>query len=143
MLSPEWHRDDPVVRTYFKFSVVRNPWDRLISGWRYCYPDGAVSLKQLLRNLPQSGHDFRHVTRPQAAILVDDDGRLVVDYLMRFEELEAGYRRVCRLLQMPTPGLPSLNKTRHDHYRDYYDDESRHLVERAFALDIAMFGYKF
>src|SRR5436305_12771898 len=52
---------------YFRFAVARNPWDRFVSGWKYCDSTRERSLQEVLDNLPLDGHDFRHVTRPQHA----------------------------------------------------------------------------
>ncbi len=43
---------DPRVETAFKFTVVRNPWDRFISGWRYCKSTQHRQIADVLRYLP-------------------------------------------------------------------------------------------
>jgi hypothetical protein len=55
----------------------------------------------VLANLPSEGHDYRHLTRPQHTILYDEQGRLVVDYLIRFESLQQDFDRVCDLIGKP------------------------------------------
>ena len=61
--------------------------------------------------------------------LVDDEGNLAVEFVGRFENLREHFRRVCEILRV-SPELPHLNRTRHGHYRDYYDQESRAIIER-------------
>jgi len=63
----------------------------------------------VLRHPPAEGHDYRHLTRPQHATLQGPDGKLAVDYLIRYETLEEGYREVCRRIGKPDDRLPRLN----------------------------------
>jgi hypothetical protein len=53
VLDPEWSRDHPLVRDFHKFTVVRNPWDRFVSGWRYCASTRDRPLIDVLENLPR------------------------------------------------------------------------------------------
>ncbi len=85
---------------YFRFSAIRNPWDRFISGWKYCTTTRHRSLHDVLANLPREGHDYRHLTRPQHAILYDENGRLIVEYIIRFESLQ-DFDRVCDTIRKP------------------------------------------
>ena len=149
--DPEWHfMNDGVLSpefatapNYFKFAVVRNPWDRFVSGWKYLESTRDRSLKDVLTNLPQTGKDYRHLTRPQHTTLYDDSGRLVVDYLIRFESLQDGFGEVCRLIGMPARRLPHINQTRRDHYTKYFDDECRAIFLQHFARDVELFNYKY
>ena len=49
---------------YFRFSVIRNPWDRFIFAWKYCASTRHRSLHDVIASLPREGHDYRHLTRP-------------------------------------------------------------------------------
>ena len=52
ILDPNWYKD-PRVSTSFKFTVVRNPWDKFVSGWKYLKSTRNRSLEDVLKNLPQ------------------------------------------------------------------------------------------
>jgi hypothetical protein len=142
VLSPEYalRPDD-----YLIFSVVRNPWDRFVSGWKYCAStrSRSRSLRDVLLDPPQAGHDYRHLTRPQVDILFDEQGRCAAQFLMRFESLQQDFDSVCDRLAKPGVNLPQVNVGAHPDYHSYFDDECRTLLEQRFARDIAVFGYRY
>jgi|ERR1041385_3702363 hypothetical protein len=149
--DPEWHfMNDGVLSPefdsapeYFKFSVVRNPWDRFVSGWKYLEATRRMSLREVLTHLPRDGPEYRHLTRPQHAILYDANGRLIVDYLIRYEALQHDFDQVCQMIGKPRHRLPYVNKGIRDHYSTYFDDECRQLFMKHFARDVELFGYRF
>ena len=149
--DPEWHFMNegalsPEFKTapaYFKFAVVRNPWDRFISGWKYLASTRERSLRDVLTELPAAGKDFRHLTRPQYVTLYDQTGRLIVDYLIRFESLQDGFDEVCEIIGKRKRKLPHMNQTARDHYTKYFDDQTRELFLQHFARDVELFGYDY
>lgn len=126
----------------FKFSCVRNPWERAIS--RYFSPDrGSVEWD------PGAFADFLACVEPLQHY-VSLPGREQppacfrnVDFYIRFERLNDDFRRVCDRLGLPFQPLPVRNRSRHGHYQEYYDKRSRKLVARKFAAEIDYFGYAF
>ena len=142
-LDPTWDEISRQYKHYFVFAVVRNPWDRFASGWKYLRSTRDKSLIEVLTHLPKEGHDYRHLARPQHITLYDGDN-LIADELIRFEDLQAGYDKVCDWIGKPRSQLLTLNKTRHEHYRHYFDNsEARALFEARFSRDIELFGYEF
>jgi chondroitin 4-sulfotransferase 11 len=144
-LSAEWRGRDERERSYFVFSAVRNPFDRLISGWKYLEAARERPLLDVLLHPPGEGHDYRHFTRPQIAILRDQStGALIVDDLVRFENLQADFARICDRLGTPHRRLPHINASKRQlGYRDYFDERTRRMAEEMFAADLAAFGYDF
>jgi hypothetical protein len=146
VLSPEWY-ERPV--DYRVFSVVRNPWDRFISGWFYCPNTRDVPMRDLLRHLPTSStsiHDYVHITRPQRDILHDSVGNLVVHDLIRFEALQEGIDVLCDKIEIPRVVLPHDNPSpvARRHYREYFADPiDRDLFLRHFQQDVDTFEYEF
>jgi hypothetical protein len=140
VLSPEYAQRP---QNYFVFSVVRNPWDRFVSGWKYCDSTRQRALRDVLLDPPRTGHDYRHVTRPQADILIDAQGRLATEFLMRYETLQQDFDFVCDRIGKPRIILSWVNVGVREDYHSYFDDESRALFERRFARDIETFGYHY
>jgi len=144
-LGEDWKHREESARDYVVFTVVRNPWDRFVSGWKYLAATRNRSLLDVLQNLPakQTGHDYRHLTRRQMDILFDAEGRLVPDYVLRFENLAADYARLCSLIGKSDSTLPHLNATAHLPYAQYFDEPSRELFHQRFRKDIDFLGYDF
>lgn len=151
-------RDDEFNKL-FRFSFVRNPWQRILS--EYLYRGYSCSFKQfLLSQFPkpsddnyQTGDDlYRHVI-PQAEFVCDGQGRLLVDFIGRFENIAADFANVSKMITGNELALPHKNKTpskwmhflqkKPRHYRDYYCEKTQQFVANYYAQDIELFGYKF
>ncbi len=127
-------------RGLYKFTCVRNPWDRMVS-----YYFGTTQLvetwdrkefrKLILRAL--SVRDYLQLDKGEA----DPFGN--VDYIMRFENLADDFRAVCARLAIPAAPLPRYNRSNREHYSNYYDAELCELIRKRFAPEIDRFGYAF
>ena len=127
-------------RRLYKFTCVRNPWDRMIS--QYFSPGRQVTewnrdaFKTVLLKNP-SAADY---LRLEAA---EPDPFANVDLVMRFERLSDDFRVVCQRLDIPFTALPEYNRSQREQYAKYYDDELREMVANRFAAEIERFGYTF
>ena len=124
----------------YKFTCVRNPWDRMVS--YYFTPtqnmaawDRKKFRKAIVKAL--SVADYLRLDK------VEEDPFGNVDYVMRFENLADDFRTVCGTLGISPTTLPRYNRSSREHYSKYYDDELRELVCARFAAEIERFGYIF
>jgi hypothetical protein len=78
----------------------------------------------------------------QSNSVYDMDDRVIVDYVGRYETLEADFDEIMRHLGLELH-LPRLNTTQHRDYRSYYSAETRERVAELWAVDIENFGYSF
>jgi hypothetical protein len=126
-------RDDhPEAASRFSFAFVRNPWDRLVS-----YVHGIRDTWEIPIRFEEIG------CLPQVHYIMDDDGKPLVDFIGRYENLVEDFHTICVRIGIPTPPLPHLNRSVHRQYRRYYDDSAKRLVAENYAADIARFGYSF
>lgn len=103
---------DEQFRDYFKFAFVRNPWDRAVSLYKYVGSPSEYSFNKfatdiLPRQLWASKYWF---VQPQTEYLYED-GKLQVDFVGRFENLQEDFAEICTHLGMPPVALPLTNQT--------------------------------
>ena len=135
----------PMFKSLFKFSFVRNPWDRLVSEYNRsprdinfkCFVVGQLSKSRM-------SDEGRHVM-PQHDYIVDGNGNLTVDYLGRFEKLQSDFDCICQRLEISPTRLPHRNRSiaAKKHYSEYYDSELRDFVGDMYQRDVEAFGYSF
>ncbi|PWG64904.1 sulfotransferase family 2 domain-containing protein [Spiribacter halobius] len=138
----------------FKFAVVRNPWDLQVSSFHHLrreHPqrmEGIGDFAAFLRHKFDPARDTDYLfdisQERQWEYLCDLEGRRIVDYVARYENLEADFREACARIGIEPPPLPHRRKAADRRgYRDYYDDDLRALVAKHYARDIEEFGYSF
>jgi hypothetical protein len=124
-------------RSYFKFAVERNPWDKVVSRyfWKYRERPSRPAFDDFVRK-DKLNSDFN---------MYSLDGKLAVDYVCRYEDLEAGLNEIGRLIGCKIPAPGHLNAwTRNDRdYRKLYSETSRDIVAKRFAREIELFNYEF
>lgn len=130
----------------FKFAFVRNPWDLLVSSYHYLLAHQGHHRGRSARRLRSfanyAAYEIGRGKMSQSAMLTGHDGRLLVDFVGRFESLASDFAFVCRRIGLEV-SLGRANATRHRDYRSFYDDRLAEVVGRFFAADAERFGYGF
>ncbi len=124
----------------YKFTCVRNPWDRMVS--YYFTPTQKTELwdRKKFRKIISSAVSVADYLRLEKG---KEDPFANVNYIMRFENLANDFRTVCAALGILPTRLPRYNRSKREHYSEYYDEELRELVRARFAAEIERFGYTF
>jgi hypothetical protein len=141
------HINNREFNAFYKFSFVRNPWDRLVSEYEFRRRQLGCDFRAFLfERFPKTGPSdaYRHVL-PQYRFLFDETGRQLVDFIGRFERLAEDFEIVRQRLKIDTSErLPHRNRAQsRKPYQDYYNDASRRFVEDLYARDIELFKYNF
>tara|TARA_Y100000004_G_C8795140_1_gene360948 strand:+ start:115 stop:729 length:615 start_codon:yes stop_codon:yes gene_type:complete len=159
----------PNPRSYYKFCVSRNPWDRCVSRYHYLKQEpwfprgdfsdfiinknnkfsyGSIRVQQIKNeyNPPLEGFIKLCDKFPfdeQLDWVSDNEGNILMDFFIKFETLQKDFNIVCDKIGIPKQKLPHTNKTNHKHYTEYFDNVTRELVAEKYAKDIEYFGYEF
>ena len=140
------HLPERVWGAYFKFAFVRDPYDRFVSSCAFlnthnpAYAGNEAGFMK--RALSAEGFRRRVLVRPQAELLEDELGALGMDFIGRYETLEASFAEVCRRIGLPPQALPCSNASRHGHFGGCYDDELLGMVTDFYRSDFERLGYR-
>lgn len=134
------------ISDYFIFAVVRNTWDRLVSAYKYLYENldfekfitnKCIALQQ--KRLTQTDH-----FNTQMAFIKNEAGKIVPDFIGRFENLQTDFDYMCDINHLKKKKLYTINKSNNKkHYSLYYTDKTRDLVNETYREEIEFFDFKF
>jgi len=146
---------------YLKIATCRNPFSRVVSLWKYW------NMRLRWEKIPTVGFSYfvKNYTKMQKKICLAFDkmteihfytcvdgitlstgGSLSctdIDLWIKTENLKKDINIACDKIGIPRDQPPHKNQTKHKHYTEYYDDETRQIVAKKYAKDIEYFGYEF
>jgi len=150
----------------FKFSFIRNPWDRWVALYLFRFKNPRT--KRMVPEYPlyDTPEQFKrytlHIINQRLELLgvqwglppsywskfTLDGETSAIDFVGRYENIEEDWKKLCHLLKVPQLGerLRNINptpRTRRVHYTEYYDDETRDAIARVYQRDIEEFEYEF
>ena len=126
---------------YYKFCVERNPWDKTLSKYwmQYKRSNEALTLEEF----------FQIARFPRYfAWYTDDDKKLMVDKVVKFENLSGDLGDVFEKLGIPFSGdlgvraKSDFKKDRRS-YKDIFTKEQADIIGNVFKDEISMHGYEF
>jgi hypothetical protein len=147
--------------SYFKFTFVRNPFDRLVS----CYEskfhkdiekgmdilhfdkyllgilsndNGFESFVKKIVKIPKFLAD-RHF-ESQYNLIFNKNGECLVDYIGKYENINEEFDVVKKRFNLTA--LPHYNKSKNRNWKDYYTKETAKLVYEYYKKDIIEFNYE-
>jgi hypothetical protein len=147
------------------FAVTRNPWDRLVSAFRFAKRlrdkdwRGDVHVPPSVRAQIPPIDDFaifvtewlahRQITelnqifQPQSLFLCNANGDVIVDHLGQVEDIGSTYDFVSRHVGQVPPFDRANRSGEPVNYREYYTPALAKLVGDIYADDVRLLGYEF
>lgn len=146
------------IMTYFKFTFVRNPWDRLVSAYSFlekggvnennksffkenlsCFSDFNDFVKNWLNK--ENIWKYAHF-RPQWSYLLDKGNKVKLDFIGFFENIEEDFEYIKKRIDFDG-NLKQMNAVDRNFYIDYYTQETIDIVAKVYEEDINFLGYNF
>jgi Sulfotransferase family len=149
---------------YFKFTFVRNPWERLYSAYNflkkgginkndkvwaeqnlYCFESFEDFVKKWVNK--ENIQSYIHFRPQYQFICLPFKNKPILDFLGFYENLQEDFSHV----QMKILGKADKNLTHHNKtssnpqsdYRDFYSDKTKRIIAEVYREDIRMLGYNF
>ena len=116
---------DDVFNNYFKFCVERNPIDKCISEFRMKKQRGLVSDWKEYIKKKQFPCNYKDYT--------DEDGELLVDKILKYENLEEELKEVTKKLGIPFNQLNTRAKSGYHKHEVIISDDDKTIIKDSFV----------
>lgn len=134
---------------YYTFTIVRNPWDRIVSLYYWYKNYGWTDFEgkaEKIRGLA----DFnafvksKYLELPSCSSYIYDSGKKIVNFVGKLESIEQDFNYICNQIGLPHIDLPRENVTKRKRdYKEYYNEETIKIVFNKYQDDIKNFGYTY
>ena len=144
---------------YFKFTFVRNPFDRLVSTYenkyhQTLYEYDAFFYNNYLYGFLKDDRGFDNYVKRVCMIpdmllekhlypqhyYVYENNKTLVDFIGKYENLDDEFKTIQEKYDLFP--LPHINKSNRHDYRDYYTLQTAKMVYKKYKKDFKYFGYE-
>lgn len=134
---PEYNIDK-----FFKFTFVRSPYTRFISGvlnHLYKHENPSVDIvRKCIRNKDYKGQT---VLLPQHTF-IELGNKVAIDYIGKYENLQEDFNEVSKIVGKPKTKLKHENKGIGVNYELFLTDDIREFINDYYNVDFKILGYE-
>lgn len=155
-LSDYEHLLGDSISEFFTFSLIRNPWERMVSNYNSDIISSNVTIDG--KNTIEEKKDISFEEYLNLVLNKKIDNYVVnykswyngnkykSDYICKLENIQSDFSYVCGRLGIDNRQLEHVNKTDYTYnkdYRSYYNNETKDLIYKSFKYEIMKFKYDF
>lgn len=136
---------EDIWKNYYKFCFDRNPWDKTISHYFFCYGESSKKLsfeEYITRNILSWNYPL--YTDPRCP------NDIIVDYVGKYENLLEELTVIFKKINIPFDknlglGIQALGNFRKDNrpYQEFLSNQNCDLIKKEFFQEIKLHGYTF
>ena len=141
------------INKFFKFTVIRNPWDRMVSFFHYHkqklknenFPTRTweyiknLNFSQFIRSEQFQGWTKRN----NITNYISHNNNFYVDYYIDFNNLKKDFELV-KSISGINKNLLHINRSKHENYEKYYKNKkNKEIISNLFSNEIEYFKFEF
>ena len=147
------HFGNKAFSSFYKFTIVRNPYDRLYSAFiflknggineaDYAFSKNYLSKFSSFDDFVRNGLEKEVIRKwvhflPQSHFVIDKKGQLVVDFVGKMETLNDDFLTICNSIKVNAK-LVAMNQTK-DKREIIMTDETKSIIRHHYITDFKLF----
>lgn len=160
-IRPILARDIKNIKDFFSFAIVRNPYEKVLSTYFYWTKVGnsrgrSDSFYKFTKKYPtfesfimdyensEALEIYQSSEYTQWKFITDIDDNIIIDFVGRFDNLEEDFKKIQLINGIKEENLltlPHLNKSKHDFWKTYYNDEMAEIVYEKWKDDFVNLNF--
>ncbi|WP_435412942.1 sulfotransferase family 2 domain-containing protein [Psychroserpens mesophilus] len=144
---------------YYKFTFVRNPWDRLVSTYFFLKNGGFhendkawfddnlsqfEDFEDFVLNWLNDENSYKWIHFIPQYEFITLNNKVLVDDIFKLEDINESIKIISKKLNIPIElKHENQNPNRDSKYREYYTPEMKDIVGLVYKKDIELFDYQF
>lgn len=145
--------------TYYKFTFVRNPWDRLVSTYFFLKNGGFHendkawfdenlsqfnNFEEFVLNWLNEDNIYKWIHFIPQNEFITVNGKVLIDDVYKLENIDEDMKAIAKKLNLTLElRHENQNPNRNSKYREYYSSKTKEIVSRVYKKDIELFDYQF
>jgi chondroitin 4-sulfotransferase 11 len=140
---------------FYSFAFIRNPYEKVLSSFNFYLNNeirGNKSHKKIIKKLNTfenmilnyelvSNQILEHFKYTQSDYICDKNGKIIIDYWDYFNNINSGINVMLKRIDKSTITLPIINKTPHNNWKNFYNDNLAEIVYGHWEKDFINFKF--